>query len=114
MGCANNDMQICRANGPNGFQCVETNAVVFQDGTVLWVPPCSIIANCDLTLDTSPYDEQICKLKFGSWTFDGYSMDLQMYKSTTVRKTTVIHHPSCYVLRGADDAFISYLFVPLG
>lgn len=90
------DVQIFRADGPNGFQCVETNAVVLQDGTVLWIPPCSLTANCDLTLDTAPYEEQTCKLKFGSWTFDGYSMDLQIYTSSMVI-ISLIHKAPCTI-----------------
>jgi len=59
--------------------CVNTNVLVYNTGDVLWVPPCQFKAYCNLTLDVTPYGEQKCGLKFGSWTYDGDLLDLQFY-----------------------------------
>jgi len=68
------------AEGQEGLRCKETNVIIYSDGKVLWVPSCTFRANCNLTLDTAPLGEQKCTLKFGSWTFDGYMVDLQFYE----------------------------------
>ncbi|OXA47522.1 acetylcholine receptor subunit alpha-type acr-16 [Folsomia candida] len=64
----------------NKMDCYDTNVLVYPSGLVLWVPPCHIQSYCNLTLNHGPYEEQVCTLKFGSWTFDGYTMGLELYK----------------------------------
>lgn len=63
------------------MKCTDTNALIYSNGDVLWVPPCHLSANCNLTLNTDPFGPQKCILKFGSWTFDGLSQDLQIYNN---------------------------------
>jgi len=65
------------------MKCSDTNTLIYPTGDVLWVPPCHLSALCNLTLNTDPYGPQSCVLKFGSWTFDGISMDLQIYNNET-------------------------------
>jgi len=65
------------------MKCTETNTLIYPNGDVLWVPPCHLSALCNLTLNTDPYGIQTCILKFGSWTFDGLSQDLQIYNNET-------------------------------
>ncbi|CAG7834688.1 unnamed protein product [Allacma fusca] len=67
------------ANPIDNLQCSETNILVYNTGKIIWVPPCHYRSHCNLSLDRAPLDEQTCPLKFGSWTFDGYSLDLQFY-----------------------------------
>lgn len=52
------------------------NTLVYSSGLVVWVPAASIRASCDLDLTRYPYDVHTCSLKFGSWVFDGFHMDL--------------------------------------
>lgn len=65
-------------------QCADINALVYPNGEVLQVPPCQIQSYCNLTLGTDPYKEQNCTLKFGSWTFDGLIMDMQLYNNVMI------------------------------
>jgi hypothetical protein len=68
----------------NGKQLstVTTNALLYPSGEILMVPPSEFESRCDLTpLLKDENAEQVCRLKFGSWTFDGYKMDLQLYNS---------------------------------
>jgi len=52
-------------------------AVVMSDGKVIFIPPVTVRANCDLpTVDNEPTD---CLIKLGSWTYDGYSLKLSAY-----------------------------------
>lgn len=52
--------------------------LIWSGGAALWVPPCHISAYCNMTLEEHPLGEQICKLKFGSWVYDGLIMDVQL------------------------------------
>lgn len=63
----------------NRLSCWESNVLIYPNGEVLWVPPCQLVSFCNLTLDKHPYGEQVCTLKFGSWTFDGFTMGLDFY-----------------------------------
>jgi len=66
--------------------CGETNMVVYPSGKIISVPPCTYTAYCeDLTQKNAPTlnAEHECELKFGSWTLDGITMDLQSYGNET-------------------------------
>ena len=56
---------------------VETNAIIYPTGMIIWVPPITTQAMCKINLKHWPYDEHICFLKFGSWTYDGLTMDVK-------------------------------------
>ncbi len=49
-------------------------AVVSSAGTVTWVPPAIITTQCN-----GYQGERRCYLKFASWTYDGYKMDLVFF-----------------------------------
>lgn len=36
------------------------------------------MSTCNVDVRWFPFDIQKCKLKFGSWTYDGWLLDLQM------------------------------------
>jgi hypothetical protein len=56
-----------------------SNALIYPSGDVLIVPDTHVDAICDgIDLD-DPWAEHSCKLKFGSWTYDGYLLNLQFY-----------------------------------
>jgi len=63
--------------------CSNVNALLYSTGKVLTVTNCHDTFYCNLTLDHYPYGEQSCTLKYGSWTFDGYAMDIQLYANQT-------------------------------
>ena len=48
---------------------------------VLWVPPATFKSYCQLNLLKWPMDTQVCKMKFGSWTHDGFSINLTYYNN---------------------------------
>ncbi|XP_002730866.3 neuronal acetylcholine receptor subunit alpha-2-like [Saccoglossus kowalevskii] len=53
-----------------------TKALVYPDGTVYWVPPAIYKSSCLINVRHFPFDEQQCVMKFGSWTYDGFLIDL--------------------------------------
>ncbi|XP_033102308.1 neuronal acetylcholine receptor subunit alpha-3-like [Anneissia japonica] len=64
------------ANGP--YDVIQlTKANVFYNGTVSWAPPAVFKSACDIVVKYFPFDEQTCKLKFGSWTHDYSLIDLE-------------------------------------
>ncbi|XP_022096176.1 neuronal acetylcholine receptor subunit alpha-3-like [Acanthaster planci] len=51
-------------------------ATVKYDGTVYWNPPVIFRSSCLIDISYFPFDEQRCKMKFGTWTYDGSVVDL--------------------------------------
>lgn len=57
----------------------DTKAIISNDGTVTWLSPNLIKSSCKINVKYFPWDTQTCKLKFGSWTFDGVKLDLDFF-----------------------------------
>lgn len=55
-----------------------TNVVVRNNGSCLYVPPGIFKSTCKIDITWFPFDDQRCKMKFGSWTYDGLQLDLQL------------------------------------
>ncbi|KAK0407735.1 hypothetical protein QR680_003556 [Steinernema hermaphroditum] len=47
-----------------------SNVVVEHTGEMLWVPPAIYKSSCTIDVEFFPFDEQICAMIFGSWTFN--------------------------------------------
>jgi len=43
---------------------------------VLWIPPAIYKSSCTIDVTYFPFDQQECKMKFGSWTFNGDQVEL--------------------------------------
>ena len=59
-------------------QITRDMVVVSDNGAVIWVPPYKMISSCKIDTTWFPFDEQRCDLKFGSWTFNGFKLNLKM------------------------------------
>ena len=55
-------------------------AIINSNGTVKWRPPSIFKSTCQISIQKFPYDQQNCSMKFGSWTYDGDSIDIQFYE----------------------------------
>ncbi|OZC07216.1 hypothetical protein X798_05794 [Onchocerca flexuosa] len=55
----------------------KVNAISYNDGSITWIPPGIFKISCKIDIYWFPFDEQICFLKFGSWSFSGREIDLQ-------------------------------------
>lgn len=53
-----------------------TKATLHYNGKVLWEPPAIYKSSCTINVEFFPFDEQHCTMKFGSWTYDGFQVDL--------------------------------------
>ncbi|XP_061574386.1 neuronal acetylcholine receptor subunit alpha-7-like [Cololabis saira] len=56
----------------------KTNVLVNSSGFCEYLPPGIFISTCNVDVKWFPFDIQRCELKFGSWTFDGWLLDIQM------------------------------------
>ncbi|CAL1283241.1 unnamed protein product [Larinioides sclopetarius] len=55
-----------------------TNVVVRSNGSCTYIPPGIFKSTCKIDITWFPFDDQRCKMKFGSWTYDGNQIDLQL------------------------------------
>ncbi|KAK2169882.1 hypothetical protein LSH36_6g07048 [Paralvinella palmiformis] len=78
-------------------------AVVSYIGDVLWIPQAIFKSSCVIDITHFPFDEQVCRLKFGSWTYDGFKLDLAFFNELEAidlndyivsNEWTVIEHPA--------------------
>jgi len=56
---------------------IVTKALIHYNGTVLWKPPAIYKSACEIDVEYFPFDSQNCHMKFGTWTYDGYAVDLR-------------------------------------
>ncbi|XP_028257594.1 neuronal acetylcholine receptor subunit alpha-7-like isoform X2 [Parambassis ranga] len=58
-----------------------TNIVVDPSGSCSYIPPGIFKSTCHIDVRWFPFDVQRCDLKFGSWTYGGWSLDLKMIEA---------------------------------
>ncbi|XP_018022912.1 acetylcholine receptor subunit alpha-type acr-16 [Hyalella azteca] len=56
----------------------QTKVVVSSNGNCLYIPPGIFKSTCKIDITWFPFDDQKCKMKFGSWTYSGWQLDLQL------------------------------------
>ncbi|XP_035713350.1 acetylcholine receptor subunit alpha-like [Folsomia candida] len=67
-------------NADGNFEVtLATKATLYNNGLVEWKPPAIYKSSCEIDVEYFPFDEQTCILKFGSWTYDGYKVDLRHF-----------------------------------
>ncbi|XP_050433293.1 acetylcholine receptor subunit alpha-like [Adelges cooleyi] len=65
-------------NADGNFEVtLATKAILHYTGRVEWKPPAIYKSSCEIDVEFFPFDEQTCVLKFGSWTYDGFQVDLR-------------------------------------
>lgn len=50
------------------------NCVIYSSGNITWIPPAIYKSSCSIDVQYFPFDQQICEMKFGSWTFRGNAL----------------------------------------
>ncbi|KAM8763046.1 neuronal acetylcholine receptor subunit alpha-7a isoform 1-T1 [Acanthopagrus schlegelii] len=58
-----------------------TNILVNSSGYCSYLPPGIFKSTCHIDVRWFPFDVQKCELKFGSWTYGGWSLDLKMLEA---------------------------------
>merc|ERR1719433_5559 len=65
-------------NADGNFEVtLSTKATLYNSGRVEWKPPAIYHSSCEMDVEYFPFDEQTCVMKFGSWTYDGFQVDLR-------------------------------------
>jgi len=82
------------ADPVNMINCWDTNTIIYPSGKILFIPPCKMTSQCELSLRRHPYGNQECFLKFGSWTFDGNVLDVQFFNGTKGLDLSQLHNSS--------------------
>ncbi|KXJ12428.1 Neuronal acetylcholine receptor subunit alpha-10 [Exaiptasia diaphana] len=67
-------------NAGEGFGdgVTRTQALIRYDGFVQMNIPSILKSTCKVHLENYPFDEQDCKIKFGSWTYDSSQLGLRL------------------------------------
>jgi len=55
---------------------MKSNTIITSHGDVFWSPPTKLHSRCKIDVSFFPFDDQLCTLKFGSWTYSGLQVDL--------------------------------------
>jgi len=55
-----------------------TNVVVTSEGSCTYIPPGIFMSTCKIDITWFPFDDQNCEMKFGSWTYNGFKLDLTL------------------------------------
>ncbi|KAK6730963.1 hypothetical protein RB195_007437 [Necator americanus] len=63
------------------FMC---NVVINNLGDMLWVPPAIYKSSCIIDVEFFPFDEQVCTLVFGSWTYNESEIKLEFEQAEWV------------------------------
>lgn len=55
---------------------INTNVILTSDGQVTWLSHGIYSSSCDMDVEFFPFDIQNCRMKWASWTYDGYTLDM--------------------------------------
>ncbi|CAH1790357.1 unnamed protein product [Owenia fusiformis] len=70
---------------------------VYSNGSVYWPVPAMIKTTCKVDVTYYPFDTQRCPIKFGSWSYHGFHLDLHP-KNDTGDLTNFISHGEWKIL----------------
>uniref|UniRef100_A0A914Y959 Uncharacterized protein n=1 Tax=Panagrolaimus superbus TaxID=310955 RepID=A0A914Y959_9BILA len=95
---------ICLYNNAHGSPTVHiiTKADVYFNGDIIWEPPAVFESVCRIQIDWFPYDIQNCDLKFGSWTYGGYEIDMVHLDSDLIEEINENNNTKWKVKDGID------------
>lgn len=50
--------------------------MVSSNGNVFWPPIVKLRSTCAIDITYFPFDDQLCRMKVGSWAYDGFQVDV--------------------------------------
>ncbi|XP_059159995.1 acetylcholine receptor subunit beta-like 1 [Physella acuta] len=70
-------------NNANGnFEVTyKSNCVLYSTSEVHWIPPAIYHSSCSIDVKYFPFDQQVCEMKFGSWTHKGKALKYSFHKN---------------------------------
>ena len=89
-----NRWQLTLSSADEAFDgTYHTNVIVTSEGMCTYIPPGIFKSTCKIDITWFPFDDQVnfvpdilwrifddqdCDMKFGSWTYDGFKVDLKL------------------------------------
>ncbi|XP_068716711.1 neuronal acetylcholine receptor subunit alpha-10-like [Montipora capricornis] len=67
-----------------GLEKYKTRVILENDGRNAWYSPASFRSTCNIDVTYFPFDEQVCSMKFGSWTFVLTDLDIDTENTPTL------------------------------
>ncbi|CAB4014495.1 neuronal acetylcholine receptor subunit alpha-10-like, partial [Paramuricea clavata] len=61
----------------SGLDQFQTRVLVNHDGRIQWMGPSVMRTSCQVDIKMFPFDTQTCRIKLGSWTYDGFALDVK-------------------------------------
>ncbi|XP_023224851.1 neuronal acetylcholine receptor subunit alpha-10-like [Centruroides vittatus] len=55
---------------------INTNVMIRSSGDVIWLSHGIFKSSCEIDVEYFPFDVQTCAMKFASWTYDGFQVEL--------------------------------------
>uniref|UniRef100_A0A1I8GWB3 Neur_chan_LBD domain-containing protein n=1 Tax=Macrostomum lignano TaxID=282301 RepID=A0A1I8GWB3_9PLAT len=82
-----------------------TNVVIDNTGFMTYIPPGMFKSTCKIDITWFPFDMQECLMKFGSWTYDGGTVDLRFKCANESLKSVQdrLNDPRRCTERGSGD-----------
>ena len=71
---------------------ISTRVKIFNDGRTRWAAPFVFKTSCHIDVSNFPFDHQYCRLKFGSWQYEGSELDLWNMRNFSSKTNTSVEH----------------------
>ena len=83
---------------------LNNRVIVKYTGEVAWLTPALLIAKCPMNIKYFPFDEQKCVLEFGSWTYDGSQLNIDVsYPEMSLSEYKNLFFPGCRIFDTTID-----------
>ena len=61
---------------------IQPNVHVSSEGNCIWFPPGRFSTPCPIEISWFPFDDQVCKLTFQSWLYNGFQVNVSFAYNT--------------------------------
>lgn len=66
--------------GISSHDGLQISVIIYNDGLVFFTQPTTIQSACAMNIADFPFDDQVCRMTFGSWTMDFTLVRLHLWK----------------------------------
>lgn len=92
------DIVLYNSASDHNEKYMEALAMVSHTGVVFWPPIVKFRSSCLMDMTYFPFDDQICKLKLGSWAYTGFQVDV-LNRSNTVDLSRFVQNGEWELIR---------------
>ncbi|XP_031561605.1 neuronal acetylcholine receptor subunit alpha-3-like [Actinia tenebrosa] len=62
------------------YKRITSKIIISSTGDITWLSPAILTTACSVDILNFPFDSQKCLLEFGSWTYNGLKIDIQLHQ----------------------------------